>query len=80
MGADLARTQLLNKYKKGVKFLLLLSNIYSKYVWVYPLTERKSTLVIYTFQKFRISLVIKQTIMCRSGEQVLQQISEIVVA
>ena len=42
MGADLADTQLISKYKKEVKFLLCVNDIYSKYAWVVPLNDKKS--------------------------------------
>ena len=33
-GADLADMQLLNKYNKGIRFLLCVIDIFSKYVWI----------------------------------------------
>ena len=33
-GADLADMQLLSKYNKGIRFLLCVIDIFSKYVWV----------------------------------------------
>ena len=35
-GADLADMQLINKFKKGCRFLLCAINIYSKFAWVTP--------------------------------------------
>ena len=35
-GADLADMQLINKFKKGCRFLLCVINIYSKFAWVTP--------------------------------------------
>ena len=37
---DLAGMQLLSKYNKGVRFLLFVIDIYSKYVWVVSLKDR----------------------------------------
>ena len=35
-GADLADMQLLSKYNKGIRFLLCVIDIFSKYTWVVP--------------------------------------------
>ena len=40
-GADLADMQLLSKYNKGIRFLLRVIDIFSKYVWVVPLKIKK---------------------------------------
>ena len=36
-GADLADMQLISKFNKGIRFLLCVIGIYSKYAWVVPL-------------------------------------------
>ena len=41
LGADLADMQLLNKYNKGIRFLLCVIDIFSKYAWVAPLKDKK---------------------------------------
>ena len=38
-GADLADMQLLSKYNKGIRFLLCVIDIFSKYAWVVPLKD-----------------------------------------
>ena len=38
-GADLADMQLLNKFKKGIRFLLCVIDIFSKYTLVIPLKD-----------------------------------------
>ena len=38
---DLAEMQFLSKFDKGVPFLLCVIDIYSKFVWVIPLKEKK---------------------------------------
>ena len=38
-GIDLADMQLLRKYNKGIKFLLCVIDIFSKYAWVVPLKD-----------------------------------------
>ena len=40
-GADLADMQLLSKYNKGIRFLLCVTDIFSKYAWVVPLKDKK---------------------------------------
>ena len=50
-GADLADMQLINKFNKGFRFLLCVIDIYSKYVWVIPLKDKKGITITNTFQK-----------------------------
>ena len=38
-GADLADMQLLSRYNKGIRFLLCVIDIFSKYAWVVPLKQ-----------------------------------------
>ena len=40
-GVDLADMQLLSKYNKGIRFLLCVIDIFSKYDWVVPLKDKK---------------------------------------
>ena len=42
--------QLINKFNKGFKFLLCLSDTYSKYAWVVPLKDKKGVRIVNTFQ------------------------------
>ena len=49
-GADLADMQLLNKYNKGIRFLLCVIDIFSKYAWVVPLKDKKSVSIVAAFQ------------------------------
>ena len=51
MGADLADMQLITKFNKGVRFLLCVIDIYSKYAWVIPLKDKKDISIINAFQK-----------------------------
>ena len=50
-GADLADVQLLSKFDKGFRFLLCAINIYSKYIWVIPLKDKKRYYNYWCFQK-----------------------------
>ena len=49
-GVDLADMQLLSKFNKGFKFLLCVIDIFSKYVWVVPLKDKKGVSIVNTFQ------------------------------
>ena len=40
-GVDLADMQLLSKFNKGFRFLLCVTDIFSKYDWVIPLRDKK---------------------------------------
>ena len=55
-GADLADMQLLSKYNKGIRFLLCVIDIFSKYAWVVPLKDRKSISIVKAFQ-----IILKQS-------------------
>ena len=43
MGVDLADMQSLSKYNKRVKYLLCAIDLFSKYVWVVPMKNKKSS-------------------------------------
>ena len=49
-GADLADMQLLTKYSKGIRFLLCVIDIFSKYAWVVPLKDKKGVSIVKAFQ------------------------------
>ena len=55
-GADLADMQLLSKYNKGIRFLLCVIDIFSKYAWVVPLKDKKGTSIVKAFQ-----IILKQS-------------------
>ena len=40
-GVDLADMQLLSKFNKGFRFLLCVTDIFSKNAWVIPLKDKK---------------------------------------
>ena len=50
-GADLADMQLISKFNKGFRFLLLVIDIFSKYAWVVPLKDKKGITITNAFQK-----------------------------
>ena len=49
-GVDLADMQLLSKYNKGIRFLLCVIDIFSKYTWVVPLKDKKGIRIVKAFQ------------------------------
>ena len=49
-GADLADMHLINKFNKGIRFLLCVIDIFSKYAWVIPLKDKKGTTITNAFQ------------------------------
>ena len=50
-GVDLADMQLLSKFNKGFRFLLCVTDIFSKYAWVIPLKDKKGISIVNTFKK-----------------------------
>ena len=55
-GADLADMQLLSKCNKGIRFLLCVIDIFSKYAWVVPLKDKKGASIVKAFQ-----IILKQS-------------------
>ena len=49
-GADLADMQLLNKFNKGIKYLLCVIDLVSKYAFVVPLKDKKGISIVNAFQ------------------------------
>ena len=49
-GADLVDMQLFSKYNKGIRFLLCVIDIFSKYAWVVPLKDKKDISIVKAFQ------------------------------
>ena len=49
-GADLADMQLLSKYNKGIRFLLCVIDIFSKYACVVPLKDKKGASIVIASQ------------------------------
>ena len=49
-GADLADMKLISKYNKGVRFLLCVIDIFSKYAWNVPLKDKKNASIVNAFQ------------------------------
>ena len=47
---DLTDMQLLSNFNKGFRFLLCVIDIFSKYVWVIPLKDKKDISIVNAFQ------------------------------
>ena len=56
-GADLADIQLMSKFDKGIRFVLSLIDIYSKYTLAIPLKDKKGITITNAFRKFQKYLV-----------------------
>ena len=50
-GVDLADMQLLSKFNNGIRFLLCVIDIFSKYAWVISLKDKKGISTVNAFQK-----------------------------
>ena len=48
---DLADMQSLSKYNKGIKYLLCAIDLFSKYMWVVPIKDKKGTSEVNAFKK-----------------------------
>ena len=44
--------QLISKYNKGIRYLLCVIDLFSKYVWAVPLKDKKGVSIVNAFQKF----------------------------
>ena len=49
-GVDLADMQLINKYNKGIRYLLRAIDLFSKYAFVVPLKDAKGATIVNSFQ------------------------------
>ena len=49
-GVDLAGMQLLSKFNKGIKYLLCVIDLFSKYAFVVPLKDKKGVSIVNAFQ------------------------------
>ena len=48
---DFADMQSLNKYDKGIKYLLCAIDLFSKYAWIVSIKDKKGTSIANTFKK-----------------------------
>ena len=50
-GVDLADMQLISKYNKGIRYVLCAIDVFSKYLWVVPIKDKKGVIIVNAFQK-----------------------------
>ena len=50
--------QLISKFNKGIRFLLCIIDIFSKYAWVIPLKDKKRITITNAFQKIYVNLIV----------------------
>ena len=50
-GVDLADMQLISKYNKGIRYLLCVIDLFSKYAFVVPLKDKNGTTIVNAFQR-----------------------------
>ena len=43
--------QSLSKYNEGIKYLLCVIDLFSKYAWVIPMKDKKGTSIVNAFKK-----------------------------
>ena len=51
MGRRSTAMQIISKFNKGIRFLLCVIDVYSKYAWVIPLKDQKGITITNAFQK-----------------------------
>ena len=49
-GVDFADMQLTSKYKRGIRYLLCVIDLFSKYAWVVPLKDKTGVTITNAFQ------------------------------
>ena len=49
-GFDLTGMQIISKYNKGIRYLLCVIDIFSKYAWVVILKDKKGATIVNAFQ------------------------------
>ena len=49
-GVYLADMQLISKYNKGIRYLLYVLDLFSKYAWVVPLKNKNGITIVNAFQ------------------------------
>ena len=49
-GVDLADIQLISKHNKGIRYILCVIDLFSKYAWVVPLKDKKGVSIVNAFQ------------------------------
>ena len=58
-GVDLADMQSLSRYNEGIKYLLCIIDLFSKYAWITPIKDKKGTSIVNAFKRILSYLDIK---------------------
>ena len=59
-GVDLADMTLISKFNKGIKYLLYVIDLFSRYAWVIGLKNKKGESIVKGFKKYWMILVENQ--------------------
>ena len=51
-GVDLADMQLISKYNKGIRYLLRVIDLFSRYAWVIPLKNKKEKVFLKDLKRY----------------------------
>ena len=63
--------KLISKFNKGIRFLLCIIDIFTKYAWIVPLKDKNDANIINAFQKVLSKSDRSQTNMGRKRERIL---------
>ena len=66
--------QSLNKYNKGIKYLLCAVDLFSKYAWVVPLKGKRGISIVNAFQKIISKVRKPNKIWVDQGGEVYHQL------
>ena len=50
-GSDICDMSNISKFNNNVKYLLIVMDIHSRYVWIYPMKTKTSNIVLNNFKK-----------------------------
>ena len=53
--------QLISKCNKGIRYLLCVIDLFSKYAWVVPLKDKEGVTIVNAFQSILKNLIENQT-------------------
>ena len=58
-GANLANMQIISRFNEEIRFLLCVVDIFSKYVWCFPLKHKEGTTIINALQKVLVESICR---------------------
>ena len=59
LGANLANMQIISRFNEEIRFLLCVVDIFSKYVWCFPLKHKEGTTIINALQKVLVESICR---------------------